>query len=134
MAALGRFGVQARHLRAVRAAAEREITLIEQVVAPTLRQRSPQARQQAGRTAREIAALTLRLHRALIEAGLAEAGLAGDGLPTRRRARHRGRARKRREGPCVRLAGQRMQRPQALRRAPGRFSGIRGRGAGSAPR
>ena len=41
---------------------------IEQVVAPTLRQRQPAARQQAGQTAREIAALSLRLHRALLEA------------------------------------------------------------------
>jgi DNA-binding transcriptional MerR regulator len=73
--ALTDFGVQARHLRGVRAAAERETTLIEQVVAPTLRQRSPTARASAGATAREIAALTLRLHRALIEAALAEAGL-----------------------------------------------------------
>lgn len=73
--------MQARHLRAVRAAAERETSLIEQVVAPTLRQRQPAARQQAGQTAREIAALSLRLHRALLEAALAEAGFAGDGLP-----------------------------------------------------
>jgi DNA-binding transcriptional MerR regulator len=81
VAALAGYGVQARHLRAVRAAAERETSLIEQVVAPTLRQRNPGARQQAGQTAREIAALSLRLHRALIEAALAEAGFAGDGLP-----------------------------------------------------
>jgi DNA-binding transcriptional MerR regulator len=80
-AVLSRFGVEARHLRAVRAAAEREISFIEQVVAPTLRQRKPEAREQAGRTAREIATLTLRLHRALIEAALAEAGFLGYGLP-----------------------------------------------------
>jgi DNA-binding transcriptional MerR regulator len=88
-AALGHYGVEARHLRAVRAAAEREISFIEQVVAPTLRQRNPEAREQAGRTAREIAALTLRLHRSFIEAVLAEAGLAGDGLsePAARRGR-----------------------------------------------
>jgi len=79
-AVLARYGVEARHLRAVRAAAEREISFIEQVVAPTLRQRNPEAREQAGRTAREIAALTLRLHGALIESALAEAGF-GHGLP-----------------------------------------------------
>jgi DNA-binding transcriptional MerR regulator len=72
---LAAYGVQARHLRGVRAAAERETTLIEQVVAPTLRQRSPAARASAGAVAREIADLSVRLHRALIEAGLAEAGL-----------------------------------------------------------
>ena len=51
--ALGRYGVQARHLRAVRAAVERESSLIEQVVAPTLRQRSPGSRDRAGQTAGE---------------------------------------------------------------------------------
>jgi DNA-binding transcriptional MerR regulator len=79
-AALGRYGVEARHLRAVRAAVEREVSFIEQVVAPTLRQRNPGAREQAGRTAQEIAALTMRLHGALIEAALAEAGFPGAGL------------------------------------------------------
>jgi DNA-binding transcriptional MerR regulator len=79
-AALGKYGVEARHLRAVRAAVEREISFIEQVVAPTLRQRNPEAIRHAGRTAREIAALTMRLHGALVEAALAEAGFSGDGL------------------------------------------------------
>jgi DNA-binding transcriptional MerR regulator len=77
---LGRYGVEARHLRAVRAAVEREMSFIEQVVAPTLRQRNPEAIQQAGRTAREIAAVTMRLHGALVEAALAEAGFPAEGL------------------------------------------------------
>ncbi len=78
--ALDGHGVQARHLRVVRASVERETALIEQVVAPMLRQRSPGARDRAGRTAREIAAITLRLHAALIEAALADAGF-GDRTP-----------------------------------------------------
>lgn len=78
-AVLGRYGVEARHLRAVRAAVEREMSFIEQVVAPTLRQRNPEAREQAGRTAREIAAVTMRLHGALIEVAMAEAGFAAAG-------------------------------------------------------
>ena len=57
------------------------MSFIEQVVAPTLRQRNPEAREHAGRTAREIAALTMRLHGALIEAALAEAGFAGSAGP-----------------------------------------------------
>jgi DNA-binding transcriptional MerR regulator len=77
--ALGRYGVQARHLRVLRALAERETALIEQVVAPTLRQRSPGARERAGQTAREIAALALQLHAALIEAALADAGFGDQG-------------------------------------------------------
>jgi DNA-binding transcriptional MerR regulator len=79
-ALLAGYGVQARHLRAVRAAVDREVSFIEQVVAPILRQRNPQARQEAGQTAREIAALTLRMHRALVEAALAEAGFPGESL------------------------------------------------------
>jgi DNA-binding transcriptional MerR regulator len=77
--ALAGYGVQARHLRAVQAAVERETSLIEQIVAPTLRQRNPGARELAGQTAHQIAALLLPLHRALIEAALAEAGLAAGG-------------------------------------------------------
>ena len=78
--ALDRYGVQARHLRVLRASAERETALIEQVVAPILRQRTPGARDRAGQTAREIAAVTLQLHAALIQAALADAGF-GDPCP-----------------------------------------------------
>jgi DNA-binding transcriptional MerR regulator len=78
--ALDRYGVQARHLRVLRASAERETALIEQVVAPILRQRTPGARDRAGQTAREIAAVTLQLHAALIQAALADAGF-GDPRP-----------------------------------------------------
>jgi DNA-binding transcriptional MerR regulator len=78
--ALDHYGVQARHLRVLRASAERETALIEQVVAPVLRQRTPGARDRAGQTAREIAAITLRLHAALIQAALADAGF-GDPRP-----------------------------------------------------
>lgn len=79
-AALACHGVQARNLRMVSTAADREVSLIEQLVGPTLRQRGPEVRESAARTAREIAALLLRLHRSILEGGLAEAGLAGSGL------------------------------------------------------
>ena len=84
--ALGRYGVQARHLRAVRAAVERETSLIEQVVAPTRRQRSPGSRERAGQTAQEIAALSLQLHASLMGSALADAGLQTDGLTGAARA------------------------------------------------
>jgi DNA-binding transcriptional MerR regulator len=71
-AALGVFGFEARHLRAVKAAADREVGLIEQVVAPLLHQRSPGAHARADETAREIAALSVRLHAALVSTGLRE--------------------------------------------------------------
>jgi len=50
------------------------------VVAPILRQRTPGARDRAGQTAREIAAVTLQLHAALMQAALADAGF-GDPHP-----------------------------------------------------
>lgn len=67
---LAQFGVEPRHLRAYRSAADREIGLFEQVVAPLARQRSPQARARAAETVRELAALSLRLHAVLVQAGL----------------------------------------------------------------
>ncbi|MBV9204175.1 MAG: MerR family transcriptional regulator [Actinobacteria bacterium] len=76
LAALRQYGVQARHLRAVKAAADREASLVEQVVAPQLRQRGAGARDAAARTAWQIADLTLRLHATLVGSALAEAGLS----------------------------------------------------------
>ncbi|NDU76449.1 MerR family DNA-binding transcriptional regulator [Actinomadura sp. DSM 109109] len=70
--ALGEFGFEVRHLRAVKAAADRQVGLIEQMVAPQLRRRSRGAHEQAAETAREIAALSVRLHAALVGAGLRE--------------------------------------------------------------
>jgi len=80
VAALRQYGVQARHLRAVKAAVDREASLVEQIVAPQLRQRGPAAREAATRTAWQIADLTLRLHATLMESALAEAGLASESL------------------------------------------------------
>jgi DNA-binding transcriptional MerR regulator len=73
--ALTAYGVEARHLRAVRAAAEREATMIESLLAPIQRQRGAGARDLAARTAGELAELVLGLHGALVEGALAEAGL-----------------------------------------------------------
>jgi DNA-binding transcriptional MerR regulator len=65
-----RFGLEPRHLRAYRAGVDREIGLFEQVVAPLLRQRDPQARARAEEVVRELAALSVRLHTVLVQAGL----------------------------------------------------------------
>jgi len=78
--ALAAFGMEARHLRAVRAAAEREATMIESLVAPILRQRGAGARELASRTARDGTELVLQLHRALVEGMLTEAGLPAGSL------------------------------------------------------
>lgn len=65
---LAEYGLQPRHLRTIRSAAEREAGLVEQVVAPLLRQRGAGARGRAEEAARDIARLTARLHAALVEA------------------------------------------------------------------
>ena len=72
--ALREYGIQPRHLRAVKAAAEREISLVEQVVAPLARQRA--SREPAQRAGRAVAALIASLHAILVEEGLNDAGLA----------------------------------------------------------
>lgn len=64
------FGLEPRHLRAFRAAADREVGLLSQLVAPLTRQRDPDARERADETVRELAALCVRLHAALVKAGL----------------------------------------------------------------
>ncbi len=70
VALLGRYGLEPRHLRGFRAAADREIGLFEQVVSPQARQRSPESRARAEESVRELAGLSLRLHAALVQAGL----------------------------------------------------------------
>jgi DNA-binding transcriptional MerR regulator len=69
-ALLGQYGLEARHLRAYRAAADREIGLFTQLVAPLARQNGPAARARAAETVRELAACTERLHAALVRSGL----------------------------------------------------------------
>lgn len=71
VAEMGRFGIEARHLRMFKSAAEREIGLVEQVVTPLVRQRNPEARARADEVARELAALSVKLHATLVRAGLA---------------------------------------------------------------
>ncbi|MFJ1708125.1 MerR family transcriptional regulator [Kitasatospora sp. NPDC088346] len=70
VAELGRYGLEPRHLRAMKAAADREVALVEQVVAPLRRHRNPQTRTHAEATARELATLSVRLHAAMVQAGL----------------------------------------------------------------
>ncbi len=70
VAEMASFGIEPRHLRPFRAAAEREVGLVEQVISPLLRQRNPQARARAEEVARELAALSVRLHTVLVKASL----------------------------------------------------------------
>jgi DNA-binding transcriptional MerR regulator len=70
VAQMSQFGLEPRHLRAFRTTAERELGLVEQVVAPLVRQRNPEARGRADEVARELASLSVRLHATLVRAGL----------------------------------------------------------------
>lgn len=70
VAELGRFGIEPRHLRVMKAAAEREAGLVDQVVAPLKRHRNPQTRTLAEARTKELAALTMKLHSALVKAAL----------------------------------------------------------------
>jgi DNA-binding transcriptional MerR regulator len=67
---LAEFGLEPRHLRAFKSAADREVGLVEQVVAPQKRGRDASARGRAEETVSEIAALSVRLHATLVKAGL----------------------------------------------------------------
>jgi DNA-binding transcriptional MerR regulator len=67
---LGRYGLEARHLRAFRNAADREVGLFTQLLAPLARQHDPAARARAAETARDLQALSQRLHAALVRSGL----------------------------------------------------------------
>ncbi|MCF4137386.1 MerR family transcriptional regulator [Streptomyces sp. Tue 6430] len=67
---LRRFGIEPRHLRVMKAAADREAGLVDQVVAPLRRHRNPQTRTHAEARTKELAGLTVRLHAALVQTAL----------------------------------------------------------------
>lgn len=71
-AELLRRGLEPRHLRAYRLAADREADRIEQLLLPLLRQRNPDSRRAAATTSEELVALGGQLHRLLVEARLAD--------------------------------------------------------------
>ncbi len=70
VAEMARFGIEPRHLRLFRTAADREVGLLEQVVTPLARQRNPEARARAEETVRELASLSVKLHATLVRTGL----------------------------------------------------------------
>ena len=70
VAELARYGLEGRHLRAFRTAAEREIGLFSQVVGPMARQKGAEAKARAEEAVRELASLSVRLHAALVQIGL----------------------------------------------------------------
>lgn len=70
VAEMAGFGIEPRHLRSFKSAADREIGLIEQVITPLNRQKSSDSKARAQEVQKEIASLSVRLHAALIRAGL----------------------------------------------------------------
>ncbi|MER7801422.1 transcriptional regulator FtsR [Streptomyces parvulus] len=67
---LGRFGIEPRHLRVMKAAADRDAGLVDQVVAPLKRHRNPQTRAHAEARTKELAGLAVQLHAALVQTAL----------------------------------------------------------------
>ena len=69
-AGFARFGVEARHLRFHKHAAEREAGFIEQIVLPLLKQRNPEARQRAHDNVAELTRLGQSLRTVLLRNAL----------------------------------------------------------------
>jgi DNA-binding transcriptional MerR regulator len=67
-----RRGLEPRHLRAYRLAAEKEADRIEQLVSPLLQQRNPESRRVASARAEELVALGAQLHRLMLESSLGD--------------------------------------------------------------
>lgn len=67
---LAAYGLEPRHLRTFKTAADREVGLVEQAVAPIRGQRDPGSQARSEDAVRQIAALTVRLHAALVKSAL----------------------------------------------------------------
>ena len=70
VAGLEALGLQLRHLRGYKAAADRDVGLFAQLVGPLARQNDPAARARAAETAQELTGLAQQLRAALVRAGL----------------------------------------------------------------
>jgi DNA-binding transcriptional MerR regulator len=70
VAEMAGFGIETRHLRSFKSAADREIGLIEQVITPINRQKSADSKARAEEVQKQIASLSVRLHASLVRAGL----------------------------------------------------------------
>jgi DNA-binding transcriptional MerR regulator len=68
--ALADYGVEPRHLRAFRSAADRQSDLIAQIAGPLVKAGKDGARDRADELAREVAALAITLHTSLIKSSV----------------------------------------------------------------
>ncbi|WP_149205010.1 MerR family transcriptional regulator [Actinotalea subterranea] len=71
-AALAEHGVEPRHLRSFRAAAERQVSVVDQIVAPLRGQRAVAAQALAASVAAEVGELCGQLHTTFVRAGVAD--------------------------------------------------------------
>jgi hypothetical protein len=71
-AQFARFGIEPRHLRLYKNAADREAGFVEQIVLPLVRQRNPEARARAHETADELALLGQQLRSSLLRSALGD--------------------------------------------------------------
>lgn len=72
VASLASFGIEARHLRAFKTAADREVGLIQQVVTPMYKQKNTDSKARADELVKELSSLSVQLHTALVRSGLNE--------------------------------------------------------------
>ncbi len=68
--ALSEYGVEPRHLRAFRSAADRQSDLIAQIAGPVVKAGKAGARDRADDLAREVAALAITLHTSLVKSAV----------------------------------------------------------------
>ncbi len=70
--ALAEYGVEPRHLRAFRSAADRQSDLIAQIAGPVVKAGKTGARDRADDLAREVAALAITLHTSLVKSSVTD--------------------------------------------------------------
>lgn len=70
LAAMAAFGLEPRHVRTFKTAADRQVGLIEQVSSPLSGHRDAEVRERATEVTTQLAALTIRLHAALVRQSL----------------------------------------------------------------
>ncbi len=74
VAEMSAYGLEPRHLRAFKSAAQREVGLIEQVLSPVAAQRGDAAQERATQAVAHLGALSVRLHACLVRIGLRHSG------------------------------------------------------------
>jgi DNA-binding transcriptional MerR regulator len=73
-AQLAEFGLEPRHLRPLRIAAERQVSLVDQLVAPRRRQQTLSAQAQAAALAAEVGELLTKLYATWVRLGIDDLG------------------------------------------------------------